>query len=152
MKIRLLPFTMMSAISSRASSGCSGPYPSTSLQMSSSSSSCSAVDIDDLFGGDDFADDVADFCARLVDVHLGQLGDVDDLDQKAEDPPLQIVVFVGLDSLICQLWRLWAGAGKRGRALSDCFAATSPAPNHRSAQVALERRLRKSISPAEHEL
>jgi hypothetical protein len=36
---------MMSAMSSRASRGSRGPYPSTSLQMSSSSSSCSAIDI-----------------------------------------------------------------------------------------------------------
>src|SRR5216683_350661 len=39
------PLTMMSEMSSRDNSGSSGPYPRTSLQMSSSSSSCSAIDI-----------------------------------------------------------------------------------------------------------
>ena len=44
MKHRAGPLTMMSAMSSRASSGSSGPKPRTSLQMSSSRSSCSAMD------------------------------------------------------------------------------------------------------------
>ena len=91
-----LPLTMMSVMSSLASSGCSGPYPSTSLQMSSSSSSCSAVEMTAFFGGDDFVDDVTDFGARRVGVEARQLRQIDRLDQRAEDHALRLVVFVGL--------------------------------------------------------
>ena len=45
---------------------------------------------------DDVVDDVADFLARLVHVHLGQLRQVDRVDQRAEDLRLQVVIFVGL--------------------------------------------------------
>ena len=48
-----------------------------------------------LLGGDDLADDFADFRARPVDVHLRQLGYVNDFDQRAKQLTFQVIVFVG---------------------------------------------------------
>ena len=86
---------MMSAISSRASRGSSGPYPSTSLQMSSSRSSCSEDRHHDILDRDDLVDDVANFLARADRRRAWQADEVDGLDQRAEDGPLGLVVGIG---------------------------------------------------------
>ena len=92
MKVRCGPLTMMSAMSSRASSGSSGPKPSTSLQMSSSRSSCSAIDSTRFLMVDDLVHDVADFFARALLVELRQRRQIDRLDQRAEDHRLGLEV------------------------------------------------------------
>jgi hypothetical protein len=61
--------------------------------MSSSSSSCSAIDIT-VLDRDDLVDDVADFLARRLAVEFGELGKVDRFDQGAEDRRLDLIVGV----------------------------------------------------------
>src|SRR5262249_43166742 len=46
----------------------------------------------DVLDRDDFVDDVADFLARGIGVELGELGEVDRLDQGAEDRALDLVI------------------------------------------------------------
>ena len=53
----------------------------------------------DVLDRDDLVDDVADFLARRLAVELGELGEVDRLDQRAEDRRLDLVVIVGLARL-----------------------------------------------------
>src|SRR6185312_12847248 len=48
----------------------------------------------DVLDRDDLVDDVADFLARRIAVELGELGEVDRLDQRAEDGRLDLVVVV----------------------------------------------------------
>ena len=47
---------------------------------------------DDILDRDDFVDDVADFFARGIGIELGQLTEIDRLDQGAEDRALGLVV------------------------------------------------------------
>ena len=77
---------------------------------------------------DDVVDDVADFLARLVDVHLGQLRQVDRVDQRAEDLRLQVVVLVRLARL--RLHRR-DRRGHAARRLRRRGAAAAPAPARR---------------------
>ena len=49
----------------------------------------------DVLDRDDLVDDVADFLARRLAVELGELGEVDRLDQGAEDRRLDLVIVVG---------------------------------------------------------
>ena len=53
----------------------------------------------DVLDRDDLVDDVADFLARRLAVELGELGEVDRLDQGAEDRRLDLVVIVGAPRL-----------------------------------------------------
>ena len=97
--------------------------------MSSSSSSCSEIDITIVLDRDDLVDDVADFLARGFGVELGELGEVDGLDQGAEDRALGLVVGLGMARV---------GRGRRERRrrlvrhaamrLPGVGAATSGAP------------------------
>ncbi|MGY4382114.1 hypothetical protein ACVWZ3_009753 [Bradyrhizobium sp. i1.3.6] len=48
----------------------------------------------DVLDRDDLVDDVADFLARGLGVELGELGEVDGLDQRTEDRCLDLVVIV----------------------------------------------------------
>src|SRR5215472_10158693 len=48
----------------------------------------------DVLDRDDVVDDVADFLARRFGIELGELGEVDGLDQRAEDGRLDLVVIV----------------------------------------------------------
>ena len=50
----------------------------------------------DRLDGDDLVDDVADFLARGIGVELGELGEVDRLDQGAEDRALGLVIGLGM--------------------------------------------------------
>ena len=50
----------------------------------------------DVLDRDDLVDDVADFLARRVGVELGELGEVDGLDQGAEDRALGLVIGLGV--------------------------------------------------------
>src|SRR4029079_6819185 len=83
---------MMSAISSRASSGSRGPKPRTSLQMSSSRSSCSEIDITMFLIAMISLTMSRISLARGIGVELGELTEVDRLDQGAEDRALDLVV------------------------------------------------------------
>src|SRR4029079_14423081 len=53
----------------------------------------------DVLDRDDLVDDVADFLARGLGIEAGELGEVDRLDQRAEDYALDLVVFLGPRSL-----------------------------------------------------
>src|SRR5256714_6002526 len=48
----------------------------------------------DVLDRDDLVDDVADFLARRLAVELGELGEIDRLDQRAEDRRLDLIVIV----------------------------------------------------------
>ncbi|MFK4570756.1 hypothetical protein ABIF94_002192 [Bradyrhizobium ottawaense] len=48
----------------------------------------------DVLDRDDLVDDVADFLARGLRIELGELGEVDRLDQRAEDGRLDLVIIV----------------------------------------------------------
>ncbi len=72
----------------------------------------------DVLDRDDLVDDVADFLARRLAVELGELGEVDRLDQRAEDRRLDLVVIVGLARLHHRRRRgrrCGPGGGKRRR-------------------------------------
>src|SRR5262249_31560085 len=60
---------------------------------------------------DDLVDDVADFLARGFAVELGELGEIDRFDQRAEDRALDLVIGIGMP-------RGGGGRGERGRRLA----------------------------------
>ena len=64
--------------------------------------------------GDDLADDVANFLARRFRIELGELGQVDGVDQRVEDRGLDVVVLLGaraLDGLALRFGGRLADAG-----------------------------------------
>ena len=71
----------------------------------------------DVLDGDDLADDVADLFARRLGIELGELRQIDGVDQRVEDRGLDVVILLGarpLDRLALRLSRRLADAGGSG--------------------------------------
>jgi hypothetical protein len=69
----------------------------------------------DVFDRDDLVDDVANFLARGFAVELGELRQIDRLDQRAEDRRLDLIVGVGTPRLHRRGCRRRSCGGKRWR-------------------------------------
>jgi len=107
-------------MSSRASSGSSGPKPRTSLQISSSRSSCSAID-STKFLMVTISWTMSRISSRALSASsLDSGGEIDRLDQRAEDQRLGLKI--GFPIFV----RPWTGAAGAGGALG-CSLATPPA-------------------------
>jgi hypothetical protein len=92
MKVRVGPLTMMSAMSSRASSGSSGPKPEHVVADVVEQILLLGDRQHQILDRHDFVDDVADFLARAFLVELGQRRQIDRLDQRAEDHRLGLKI------------------------------------------------------------
>ena len=84
----------------------------------------------DVLDRDDLVDDVADFLARRFAVELGELGEVDRLDQRAEDRRLDLVIIVGPPRLpwraAAAAWRATIGGEATAGAATSREAAAAP--------------------------
>ena len=69
----------------------------------------------DVLDLDDLADDVADLLARRRRLQLGELGEVDGVDQRVEDGRLDVVVLLGVPTLLRRRLPAWPGAPRFGR-------------------------------------
>ncbi len=84
---------------------------------------------DDVLDRDDLVDDVADFLARGIGVELGELSEVDGLDQRAEDGALDLVIVVGVT-------RVDRGRHQRLRVVWHACCACPASAHRRSARQA----------------
>ena len=94
----------------------------------------------DVLDRDDLVDDVADFLARRVGVELGELGEIDRLDQGAEDRALDLVIAVRFARVGRRGRRRWADGWRRRRARPAAPAPARAAPRARPTETRCARR------------
>ena len=99
----------------------------------------------DVLDRDDLVDDVADFLARRFAVELGELGEVDRLDQRAEDRRLDLVIVVRAPRVdrrarAAPIWPARAAARKR--------RAAARRERQRPPRPADAARWRRALTPA----
>ena len=139
MKIRRVPLTMMSAMSSRASKGCERSVPENVVADVAGHPGLLGGRQRSLLGAHDAADKIADLGARLVGRHRGQARHIDHLDQCGED--------LLLDAVVPRL--LVAGFERRDRLLS-CRGLDCAARRFRWHRRARRSRIRGRVPASEH--